>query len=424
MRVLVTGGAGYIGTHTVIELIQAGHQVQVVDNLVNSKEAALEATSKIVGIPIPFEKLDLLDREALGRVCSTTLNLLEAMQDCGCQKIVFSSSATVYGEAQYIPIDEKHPCAPTNPYGRTKYFIEEILRDWVISDPSQSAVLLRYFNPVGAHPSGTIGEDPHGIPNNLAPVITQVAMGKRESLKVFGDDYDTPDGTGVRDYIHVTDLARAHVAAVEHEETGTQVFNLGTGEGASVMELLGVFSEVFQAKIPYEVVDRRPGDIAICVADPSHANEALGWKTSLGVREMCESALNWQSRWSQYKEKGDQKMTTIRNHSTDRMSQCVVHNGTVYLAGQVPHDFSGDIETQTQECLSKIEGLLGEVNSDKNHILSTTIYIKNIGDFAAMNSVWDDWIKDSPKPARACVEAEMAAPAILVEICVIAAVKD
>ena len=327
MRVLVTGGAGYIGTHTVIELIQAGHQVQVVDNLVNSKEAALEATSKIVGIPIPFEKLDLLDREALGRVCSsfkpeavihfaglkavgesteipvayyqnnvtTTLNLLEAMQDCGCQKIVFSSSATVYGEAQYIPIDEKHPCAPTNPYGRTKYFIEEILRDWVISDPSQSAVLLRYFNPVGAHPSGTIGEDPHGIPNNLAPVITQVAMGKRESLKVFGDDYDTPDGTGVRDYIHVTDLARAHVAAVEHEETGTQVFNLGTGEGASVMELLGVFSEVFQAKIPYEVVDRRPGDIAICVADPSHANEALGWKTSLGVREMCESALNWQS---------------------------------------------------------------------------------------------------------------------------------
>jgi UDP-glucose 4-epimerase len=226
-----------------------------------------------------------------------TLRLLEAMDKVGCRRIIFSSSATVYGEPQYLPFDEAHPCAPTNVYGRTKYMAEQILSDWQSATPGASVVLLRYFNPVGAHASGRIGEDPRGVPNNLLPFVAQVAMGRRPKLMVFGDDYDTPDGTGVRDYIHVVDLARAHIAALDYitSHTGTDVFNIGTGQGYSVLDMVKAFSRASDRDISYEIVPRRSGDVARSIATPARANAVLGWQAEKGLDEMCASTWRWQS---------------------------------------------------------------------------------------------------------------------------------
>jgi UDP-glucose 4-epimerase len=326
MRVLVTGGAGYIGTHTLVELLANGHEVCVVDNFSNSEKTALDRVSEISGKTFPHFEADIRDKSALQRFfqdfepdavihfaglkavgesvaqplryydvnVSGSIRLLECMEDFGCRKIVFSSSATVYGEPQYLPLDENHPCAPTNPYGRTKLVCEHLLRDWQAATPDSAAVLLRYFNPVGAHPSGLIGENPRGVPNNLMPFVAQVAAGFREKVLVFGDDYDTPDGTGVRDYIHVVDLAQAHVKALEYSQshTGTDVFNIGTGRGYSVLEMIKAFSQACGRDIPYEIVNRRPGDIAKCLADPSFAIAVLGWKANLELQSMCNIGSN------------------------------------------------------------------------------------------------------------------------------------
>jgi UDP-glucose 4-epimerase len=328
MRVLVAGGAGYIGSHTVVELVSAGHDVLVVDNFANSTPKSVQRCEELVGRAIGLAELDLCDFAAVDAVFAqykpdavihfagfkavgesnempvayyhnnigSTLALLQSMDGHGCAKIVFSSSATVYGAPQYLPCDEDHPCDPTNPYGRTKYFIEHILRDWAAAQLASQAVILRYFNPVGAHVSGRIGENPLGVPNNLVPYITQVAAGKREALSIFGDDYDTPDGTGLRDYIHVVDLARAHVAALDHGQTGASVFNVGTGKGASVMELLKLFEEIIQRPIPHKIAPRRQGDVAACVADPTRASRDLSWTAELDLFDMCASAWTWQSR--------------------------------------------------------------------------------------------------------------------------------
>jgi len=326
MRVLVTGGAGYIGTHTLIELIAAGHEPLVLDNFDNSVPEALTRVGELVQRPIPFVECDIRDRDAVTAACDQfqpeavihfaglkavgesqerprdyydvnvggTLSLLAAMDAIGCARIIFSSSATVYGVPQYLPYDEAHPCVPASVYAKTKHMAEGILSDWQSGDGA--VMLLRYFNPVGAHVSSRIGEDPQGTPNNLMPFIAQVAVGRRDKLMVFGNDYDTADGTGVRDYIHVTDLARAHVAAIQYAEnhTGTEVINIGTGQGYSVLDMVGAFEKASNRPIPYQVTDRRPGDVAAMEADASRAARLLGWRAELGLDAMCASAWGWQ----------------------------------------------------------------------------------------------------------------------------------
>lgn len=330
MHILVTGGAGYIGSHTCLELLEEGHRVTVVDNLSNSSRESLRRVEELTGKSLDLFELDLLNVEDLDRAfreskdvdavihfagkkavgesvekpllyyhnnISGTLILMEVMAKHGVKKILFSSSATVYGDPATVPITEDFPLSCTNPYGRTKLMIEEILRDLQVADPKLNVCLLRYFNPVGAHKSGRIGEDPSGIPNNLMPYISQVAVGKLERLSVFGDDYPTVDGTGVRDYIHVVDLARGHVKAIDklaQSEPAVRVYNLGTGQGYSVIEMVKAFSDACGKDVPYTVVARRPGDIAACYADPSLAARELGWKASFGIREMCEDTWRWQ----------------------------------------------------------------------------------------------------------------------------------
>lgn len=330
MAILVTGGAGYIGSHTVVELLNSGFEVVVLDNLVNSSEESLNRIKKITGKDFTFYKVDLLDKQAVQKVfeeqeidsvihfaglkavgesveqplryyhnnITGTLILCELMERFGVYKLVFSSSATVYGNPERVPIKEDFPLSATNPYGQTKLMLEKILNDLYVSNNKWSIVLLRYFNPIGAHESGLIGEDPSGIPNNLMPFITQVAVGKLAKLRVFGADYPTPDGTGVRDYIHVVDLANGHIKALEKakETEGVLTYNLGTGIGYSVLDLVNSFSEVSNVKIPYEIVERRPGDIAECYADPSKANKELGWTARKTIVEMCRGSWNWQTK--------------------------------------------------------------------------------------------------------------------------------
>ena len=330
MNILVTGGAGFIGSHTLIELYNAGHTAVVVDNLANSNPAALQRVAEIIGVEeIPFYKTDIRDREGLERVFSThrfdacihfaglkavgesvekpweyydnniggTLTLVDVMRRHGCKNIIFSSSATVYGDPQEIPITE---CCPkgqcTNPYGWTKSMLEQVLSDIQHADKDWNVVLLRYFNPVGAHPSGRIGENPNGIPNNLMPYITQVAVGKRKELGVFGNDYPTPDGTGVRDYIHVVDLAAAHVAALRAIERrcGIGIYNIGTGHGYSVLDMVNAFVRVNHVDIPDSIKPRRAGDIATCYCDPSKALSELGWQAHCTIDDMVRDSWNWQ----------------------------------------------------------------------------------------------------------------------------------
>ena len=328
--ILVTGGAGYIGSHTTVELLNAGHQVIIVDNLCNSSIAVLERIKKLAHPQFKFVQADVRDGAALDRLFAeqpidgvihfaglkavgesvsqplryfdnnvgSTLALLQAMDRAGVRRIVFSSSATVYGDPQQVPITEDSRLQVTNPYGRTKLMCEDILRDLQVSDPRWQVAILRYFNPVGAHISGTIGEHPSGIPNNLMPFITQVAVGQREFLSIFGRDYPTPDGTGVRDYIHVVDLAQGHLAALNYlqtEQTSITV-NLGTGQGVSVQALADTFARVTGVPVPYRFVDRRPGDVAACYADTTRARVALGWQAQLGVERMCQDAWRWQSQ--------------------------------------------------------------------------------------------------------------------------------
>jgi UDP-glucose 4-epimerase len=329
MAILVTGGAGYIGSHTCIELLNAGYEIVIVDNYVNSKPESLKRVKEITGKDFTFYQMDILNKQELERVFSEnnieavihfaglkavgesveqplryyqnnitgTLILAEIMQKLNVKNIVFSSSATVYGMPKQVPISEDFSLSATNPYGRSKLMIEEILRDLVVSDQSWSIALLRYFNPIGAHESGRIGEDPNGIPNNLMPYITQVAVGKLEQLNVFGDDYSTVDGTGVRDYIHVVDLAKGHIKALEKviSSSGVEAYNLGTGTGYSVIEMVQAFEKASGRKVPYRIVERRPGDIAECYADPSKAERELGWKAEKGIEEMCKDSWKWQS---------------------------------------------------------------------------------------------------------------------------------
>ncbi len=332
MRVLVTGGAGYIGSHTVIELLAKGHEVVVVDNLVNSSEESLKRVEKITGQQIPFVRMDVCDAQALSAVfddyafdavihfaglkavgesvakpllyyrtnLDSTLTLCEVMAAHGVHRLIFSSSATVYGTPQELPLKETSPVGVdiTNPYGQTKYFIENILRDLSASEPVWQISLLRYFNPIGAHESGLIGEDPQGIPNNLLPFVSQVAVGKRDAVHVFGNDYDTVDGTGVRDYIHVVDLARGHVAALEHMPAvgAAEAYNLGTGQGTSVLELIKAFEAACGKDLPVEIEPRRPGDIASCYADASKAAAKLEWRAAKTVAEACTDSWRWQSQ--------------------------------------------------------------------------------------------------------------------------------
>lgn len=330
MRILVTGGAGYIGSHTCLELLQANHDVVVVDNLVNSSEESLRRVQDLAGRDLEFHPIDLLDATALDAVLArapvdavihfaglkavgesvdlplryyhnnltSTLTLCQTMQAHGVHNLVFSSSATVYGDPHTVPIKEDFPLSVTNPYGRTKLMIEEILRDLYVADSNWNITLLRYFNPVGAHSSGRIGEAPGGPPNNLMPYISQVAVGKRAELSIFGGDYATSDGTGVRDYIHVVDLARGHLAALERLEStpGVATYNLGTGRGYSVLEVVAAFEQACGRKIPYNIVDRRPGDIAACYADPALAQRQLGWSAQIDLAQMCADTWRWQSQ--------------------------------------------------------------------------------------------------------------------------------
>ena len=348
MAILVTGGAGYIGSHTVVELQNAGYDVVVLDNLSNASEKSLERVSKITGKPVKFYKADILDRDALNEIfdkedidscihfaglkavgestvkpleyyqnniagtltlCDVmrnhgvnniagTLTLVDVMRKHNVKNIIFSSSATVYGDPAIIPITEECPKGQcTNPYGWTKSMLEQILTDIQKADPEWNVVLLRYFNPIGAHKSGTIGENPNGIPNNLMPYITQVAVGKLKELGVFGNDYDTPDGTGVRDYIHVVDLAKGHVKALKkiEDNSGLSIYNLGTGKGYSVLDIVKNFEAATGVKIPYVIKPRRPGDIATCYSDASKAERELGWKAENGIKEMCADSWRWQS---------------------------------------------------------------------------------------------------------------------------------
>jgi UDP-glucose 4-epimerase len=329
MRILVTGGAGYIGSHTVLELLDAGYDVLIADNFVNSKPAALARLRTLTSKAFDFEEVDLTNAEATDALfqkysidavihfaglkavgesvqlpleyyrnnLSSTFNLLISMKRHGVEKFVFSSSATVYGDPVSVPIREDFALSATNPYGRTKLMIEDMLRDIALAQPQLRICLLRYFNPVGAHISGQIGEDPNGIPNNLMPYIAQVAVGKLPALRVFGNDYNTPDGTGVRDYIHVVDLAKGHVAALKKLESGAGIYtyNLGTGVGYSVLDMLHAFEKACGKTLPYELVGRRPGDIAACYADPEKAAKELGWRAEYGVERMCADAWRWQS---------------------------------------------------------------------------------------------------------------------------------
>ena len=330
MKILVTGGAGYIGSHTCVELLDAGYEVAVVDNLYNSSEKSIERIKQITGRDLTFYKADIQDYDALDKIFEAenvdcvihfaglkavgesvekpleyyknningTLVLCEVMRNHGCKNIIFSSSATVYGDPAFIPITEKCPKGtPTNPYGWTKHMIEQILSDLNTADPEWNVILLRYFNPIGAHKSGLIGEDPKGIPNNLLPYVAQVAIGKLPKLGVFGNDYDTPDGTGVRDYIHVVDLAVGHVKAINKikENPGVKIYNLGTGNGYSVLQIVEAFSKACGHEIPYEIKPRRAGDIATCYSDATLAKEELGWEAKYGIDEMCEDLWRWQT---------------------------------------------------------------------------------------------------------------------------------
>jgi UDP-glucose 4-epimerase len=330
MNILVTGGAGYIGSHTIIELISSGHSVVVVDNLSNSNRESLNRVEKITNTTIPFYELDVRDGDALEKVfvehnfdaaihfaglksvgqsvsqpleyyknnIDSTFVLLDLMKKHGVKKLVFSSSATVYGTPEELPLKETSRVGVgiTNPYGQTKFMIEQILRDLSVSDDTFEITLLRYFNPVGAHKSGLIGEDPNDIPNNLLPYVSQVAVGKLEKVSVFGDDYDTVDGTGVRDYIHVVDLARGHVAALQHSQPGVETYNLCTGRGVSVLELISAFSKAAGKDIPYQIVGRRPGDVGSCYASPEKANSEINWKAEKSIEEACEDSWRWQSQ--------------------------------------------------------------------------------------------------------------------------------
>ena len=330
MAILVTGGAGYIGSHTCVELLKEGYEVVVVDNLYNSSEEALNRVKQITGKEVKFYNVDVLEREALDQVfkkesndsvihfaalkavgesvakpleyyqnnITGTLTLCDVMRNNGVKNIVFSSSATVYGDPAFVPITEDCPKGKiTNPYGQTKSMMEQILTDLNVADPEWNVILLRYFNPIGAHESGLIGEDPKGIPNNLVPYIAQVAVGKLACLGVFGDDYDTPDGTGVRDYIHVVDLAVGHVKAIKklEDKEGVSIYNLGTGKGYSVLDVVKAYEKACGKPIKYEIKPKRPGDIAQCYADPTKAEKELGWVAERGIEEMCADSWRWQS---------------------------------------------------------------------------------------------------------------------------------
>ena len=331
MAILITGGAGFIGSHTAVEFLNAGHDIVVVDNYSNSSPKALERVKEITGRDFAFYEVDLCDKAALEAVfvkhpeidsaihfaglkavgesvqipgkyyynnLVSTLNLIELMSKYDAKKIVFSSSATVYGTPKTVPIKEDFPLSTTNPYGETKLMIERILKDVWVSDHEWSVSILRYFNPIGAHKSGLIGENPRGIPNNLLPYVAKVAAGQLPCLSVFGNDYDTKDGTGVRDYIHVVDLAKAHLKALERAEkiTGVEHFNVGTGTGYSVFEIVRAYEKATGLKVPYKIVDRRPGDIATCYADPEKAYTVLGWKAENGIDDMCEDLANWMKK--------------------------------------------------------------------------------------------------------------------------------
>ncbi len=331
MAVLITGGAGYIGSHAAVEFLNKGYDLVILDNFSNSKPCVLDRIKQITGKSFRFYEIDLLDKPAVDRMfdecpdidscihfaglkavgesvsmplayyhnnLTGTINLCNSMKEHGVKTIVFSSSATVYGDPATVPIREDFPTGnTTNPYGETKHMIERILKDTYIADPAWRISILRYFNPIGAHKSGLIGEDPNGIPNNLLPYITQVASGKREYLRIYGNDYPTPDGTGVRDYIHVVDLAQAHLSALELalSQEGIEYFNIGTGKGYSVLEVVHAFEKATGKPLPYRIVERRPGDIATCYADPTKAEKVLGWKAKFDINRMCEDAYRWQS---------------------------------------------------------------------------------------------------------------------------------
>lgn len=328
MRIAVTGGAGYIGSHTTVALLESGHDVLVIDNFANAEQDVPDRIAEVSGQTLAVEKLDITDRAALGRTLgqfkpdavihfaglkavgeaveqpleyyrvnvSGSLILLQEMAEIGCNRLVFSSSATVYGNPEQIPIPEDHPLRPANPYGQSKRMVEQIIEDWGHANSKLRAVNLRYFNPVGAHPSARLGEAPQGIPNNLMPYVAQVAMGWRERLSVFGDDYDTPDGTGVRDYIHVIDLAAAHLAALDLTSTdiGVEAINVGTGRGYSVLEMVQAFETASGRPVPYVITDRRPGDIATSLADPTRAADRLSWTAERGLDDMCADTWHWQ----------------------------------------------------------------------------------------------------------------------------------
>ena len=330
MKILVTGGTGYIGSHTVLELLAADYETVVVDNLCNSSEESIRRVEQITGRRATFYKADIRDEAAMMEIflkekpdavihfaglkavgesvqipleyydnnITGTLVLLRAMRAADCKNIVFSSSATVFGKPETVPIREDFPLSATNPYGRTKLMIEKILGDLYVSDNSWNVILLRYFNPIGAHESGQIGEDPDGIPNNLLPYVAKVAVGRLERVNVFGNDYDTPDGTGVRDYIHVVDLAKGHVKALEKitQDPGLEVYNLGTGNGYSVLDIIHAFSKACGHEVPYVIAPRRPGDIDVCYADPAKALNDLGWKAEYDLDRMCEDTWRWQSQ--------------------------------------------------------------------------------------------------------------------------------
>ncbi len=333
MRIILTGGAGFIGSHTAVEMTKSGHEVVIYDNFCNSDAAVLDQLEKILGKRLPFEEGDIRDYDRMRAVLKKydieavvhfaglkavgesvekpleyydnnitgTLTLLRAMRDLNIKRIIFSSSATVYGTPQYLPLDENHPLSVTNPYGRTKLQVEEILSDLCVSDPEWSAVCLRYFNPIGAHESGLIGENPRGIPNNLLPYVARVAAGQLEAVRVFGNDYDTPDGTGVRDYIHVVDLAKGHVNAAQYSLThrGWIAINLGTGVGYSVLDIIHAYEKACGKPIPYKIVARRPGDVASNWANPQRAYELLGWKAQYGLEDMCRHSWAFQKNCSQ-----------------------------------------------------------------------------------------------------------------------------
>lgn len=328
MAVLITGGAGFIGSHATVELLESDYKVVVIDNFSNSQRASINRIKEMTGKEFAFYEVDLLDYDAVDAVFTEhnitsvmhfagfkavgqsvqmplsyynnningTVTLCEIMLKHGVEKLVFSSSATVYGNPERVPIEETFALSATNPYGRTKLMSEEILQDLADSNPSLRIAILRYFNPIGAHPSGKLGEDPQGVPNNLIPFITQVAIGKRNELQIYGGDYDTSDGTGVRDYIHVMDLVKGHIKALEYLEKhkGVEVFNLGTGTGYSVLEIVRNFNEVTGKNIPYQITDRRPGDIGVCYANPEKAKRLLGWQAEKSLKEMCRDSWNWQ----------------------------------------------------------------------------------------------------------------------------------